>query len=84
MEIIFHTNFRKRFKKLPSRIQKQFYNRLEMFSRDKFQKILNNHPVEQVFPDCQSINITGDYRAIFKDHKHVIIFISIGTHSDLY
>ncbi len=84
MEIIFHKNFKKKFKKLSPKIQQHFYERLELFLQNKFAKSLNNHAVGQVFPDCRSINITGDYRAIFYDQKDVIIFMIIGTHSDLY
>lgn len=84
MEAIFHKNFKKRFKKLPLKIQRQFYERLELFLRNKFDKTLNNHEVGAAFPDCRSINITGDCRAIFYEQKDAVIFIIIGTHSDLY
>ncbi|MFA5318457.1 MAG: type II toxin-antitoxin system mRNA interferase toxin, RelE/StbE family [Patescibacteria group bacterium] len=84
MEVTFHRNFKKKFKKLPLKIQQQFYERLELFLHDKFNKILNNHAVGSVFPNCRSINISGDYRTIFYSQGNAIIFITIGTHSDLY
>lgn len=31
-----------------------------------------------------SIDVTGDYRAIFEEHNDKTIFILIGTHSELY
>lgn len=84
MEVKFHKNFKKKFKKLPVKIQEQFYERLGMFFENKFDKVLNNHSVEKVFPNCNSINVSGDYRAIFEDQGDLVIFITIGTHSELY
>lgn len=84
MEIAFHKQFKKKFKKLPLKIQKQFYERIKLFCVNKHHEILNNHSVEGVFEGCRSINITGDYRAIFKVELDVSIFITIGTHSELY
>ena len=80
----FHKNFKKRFVKIPLKIQEQFYKRLDLFLEDKFDKTLNNHFVGKIFPSCRSINVSGDYRAIFEDQGDKAIFITIGTHSDLY
>lgn len=53
--------------------------------KDSTHPILNNHSVEKVFIDCRSINITGDYRAIFKKEEDgSVVFITMGTHSELY
>lgn len=84
MEIRFHKNFKKKFSKITLKTQEQFYERLDLFLKDKFDKTLNNHPVDKTFPGCRSINVTGDYRAIFKEQDDTAIFITIGTHSDLY
>ena len=85
MQIIFHNIFKKKIKKLPSKIQDQFYERLTLFEENKFNTILNNHSVEKRFSDCRSINITGDYRAIFKEKiEDICVFVNIGTHSELY
>lgn len=84
MEVKFHRNFKKKFKKLPVKIQERFYERLDILFQNKFERVLNNHVVDPVFPHCSSINVSGDYRAIFEDHDGVIIFLTIGTHSELY
>ncbi len=84
MDIIFHKNFKKKLKKLPKNIQQKFYECLDLFLKDKFNKKLNNHSVEETFYNCRSINVARDYRAIFKEEKELIIFMNIGTHSDLY
>lgn len=84
MEVKFHTTFKKKLKKIPLKIQNRFYERLELFMQDKCNRVLNNHSVDQAYPNCRSMNVSGDYRAIFEDRGELIIFINIGTHSDLY
>ena len=84
MEIKFHKNFKKKFDRIPQKIQEQFYERLSLFLQDKFHKTLNNHSVDTAFPNSRSININGDYRAIFQEQENMAIFITIGTHSELY
>lgn len=84
MHVRFHKKFIKRLAKLPAKVEDAFYARLEMFRANKFDSMLNNHSVDKVFPNCRSINVTGDYRAIFEDNDDSIIFTTIGTHSELY
>ena len=84
MRVFYKDKFEKKFGKLNFKIQNQFYGRLDIFIEDKFNFLLNNHSVEKRFPDCRSINITGDYRAIFKDKNDIVTFVNIGTHSELY
>ena len=84
MEIVFHKQFKKKFKKLPVKVRQQFFEHLELFTSDSTHPTLNNHSVDKAFPDCRSINVTGDYRAIFYLEVTVVTFITIGTHSELY
>ena len=84
MEIIFRKQFKKKFKKLPMKVQDRFHERLELFIKNKTHITLNNHFLNKPFADCRSINITGDYRAIFTEENNAIIFITIGTHAELY
>lgn len=84
MRIVYKKSFDKKFKKLSPQVKEHFYNRLRLFVNNKFDRILNNHSVEKVYPGCRSINITGDWRAIFYEENDAVIFITIGTHSELY
>ncbi|MFH1192383.1 MAG: hypothetical protein V1655_02815 [bacterium] len=45
---------------------------------------LNNHPLSGKLNGLRSINVSGDCRAIFEEKLEDIIFIAIGTHSQLY
>ena len=84
MEVKFHAAFKKKLRKTPHKIQERFFERLELFVQDKFNRVLNNHSVDRAYPNCRSINVSGDYRAIFEEQDEIIIFINIGTHSNLY
>jgi addiction module RelE/StbE family toxin len=84
MKVLYKDKFEKKFKKLNLKIQEHFYERLEIFIINRYHPILNNHYVGKKFPGCRSINITGNYRAIFEDLGEIINFVIIGTHSELY
>lgn len=60
MEVSFHKTFKKKYDKLSPKIEDQFKDRLRMFMKDKFDPILNNHSVGRAYPNCRSINITGE------------------------
>lgn len=84
MQIFYRKSFLKDFKKLSLSTKNNFYKRQEIFIKNRFDPVLNNHSVGSAFPKCRSINITGDYRAVFKEEKGGVIFILINTHSELY
>jgi addiction module RelE/StbE family toxin len=70
--------------KAPLKIQKALERRLDLFIKNPYQPTLNNHWLTGKYRGQKSINITGDWRAIFKEKKDVIIFLLFGTHSQLY
>ncbi len=84
MTIIFHKDFAKDFKKLPSKTKKKFQDRLTLFEKDEFQLVLNNHALKGIYQGYRSINVTGDIRAIYKKSSENTIFVKIGSHSKLY
>ncbi len=84
MRVFLHSQFKKRFKKIPPRIQRSFYERLHIFLNDRQDPRLNDHPVDAAYPGCRSINITGDYRMIYEIREEVIIIRLIGMHAELY
>ncbi len=85
MIILFKRNFKKRFQSLSKPIQEKFYTRLELFEKNPFHLSLNNHSLHGEYTNCRSINITGDYRAVYEAiNNETVEFITIGTHSELY
>lgn len=84
MKIIYHKKFAKQHARLSPKIKTQFVERRGLFIKDPMHPLLNNHSVEKTYPGCRSINITGDYRAIFSEFAGGVMFVKIGTHSELY
>lgn len=84
MKIVYEKQFIKAFKKLLPKTKERFYERLDVFTANKYDPILGNHSIDKAYPDCRSIDITGDYRAIFFEEGEVVMFVAIGTHAQLY
>ena len=86
MQIEYSKKFIKEFKKCQINIKTNFKIRLEIFISDQYNSILNNHPLIGELMNYRSININGDWRAIFKEINkgQIIYFVAIGTHSQLY
>ena len=55
-----------------------------MFSLNPYDLRLNNHILSGKWSGYRSINITGDWRAIFRETETGVYFIVLGTHSQLY
>jgi len=85
MTVRFHKKFKKRYEKYQSKLQKQINTRLRIFYANPFDSVLENHKLQGKFNGKNSINITGDMRAIYSVSKNGSIeFLYIGTHSELY
>jgi len=65
MRAYLNKNFEKQYSKLPPKIKAQFKDRRDLLLVDPAHTLLNNHSVERTYPGSRSINVTGDYRAIF-------------------
>ena len=85
MIVIIHRKFKKQYKKLNQNEQQKTKERLAIFQNNKFDMILNNHPLKGDYKNYNSINITGDLRAIYRtDENDSYIFVKLGTYSQLY
>lgn len=66
-----------------------FRRRLEIFLDDSHNPQLNNHKLTSELQGYRSINVTGDWRAIYseaedEEGEKIVIFEVLGTHSELY
>lgn len=85
MKVSFHKNFDKSYKKCPSKVQKQFKKKLKLFLGNPYHPLLENHSLRGQWQDFRSINITGDYRALYYHlTDNIVEFFIIDTHSNLY
>lgn len=80
--------FDKQLRKSPLKIKIVFRKRLGLFLKNSFHPILNNHPLSGKLAGYRSINVTGDWRAIYSTANStrgtIIVFEMIGTHGQLY
>lgn len=88
MKIVYDPAFWEKFKKTNVRICKSVKERLLLFSKNPNNPNLNNHVLKKEFKNYRSIDITNDWRAIYKETKMeeetVAYFIIFGTHKELY
>lgn len=86
MLVKFSQQFDKQYHRAPAKIQKAFGKRLDIFIRDQFHSLLNNHVLKGKYQGFRCINITGDWRAVYQEINHgdTAYFITLGTHSQLY
>lgn len=88
MRVKFSKKFKKQYTKADNKVKKSFEIRLHIFIKHPHSYELNNHKLSGKLADYRSINITGDWRAIYSEHEDLegtfAIFEAIGTHSELY
>lgn len=88
MNIRFTKKFVKQYSKISIKIRRAFDSRLKLFEKNSFYPLLNNHKLTEEYSRYRSINITGDWRAVFLElleHKEkTITFVALGTHNQLY
>lgn len=84
MRINLHRKFEKQYKKLPPHIQQQFLERVALLQEDPNNSLLRVHALSDKMSEFMSMNVTGDYRALYIIKNDEIFFHKIGTHSELY
>lgn len=86
--IDYSDTFHKQLKKSPFEIKVGFRKRLELFLLNQLDSQLRNHILSGKYKGLRSINITGDWRALYKEESEngemIIVFVLLGTHSQLY
>ena len=86
MKIKFSKKFGKQYDKAPKKVRIAFQKRLTIFRKNIYSYLLNNHALVGRFKGYRSINVTGDWRAIYRELNKgkLALFDALGTHSQLY
>lgn len=89
MKIKFSERFVKQYEKANKKIRNTAKKRLEVFRNNPLHLQLRNHSLSGKLAKYRSINITGDWRALYSDYidaegERVVLFEMLGTHSQLY
>lgn len=84
IRIDFTNLFNKQRKEAPLEIKVAFRETLELFLEDHDHITLRNHLLSGQYAGIRSIDVTGDYRALYREEQGRIIFVALGTHDQLY
>jgi addiction module RelE/StbE family toxin len=82
--IEFSPLFNKKLIKAPTEIKLAFRQVLELFREHPHHEALRNHPLKEKYAGIRSIDITDDWRALYRKESERIIFVDLGTHDQLY
>ena len=66
MIVFLQKGFKKNYKKLTEPQKRKFKERRDLFLRDEFDPVLNNHALSGKYVGYRSINVTGDLRVLYK------------------
>lgn len=88
MTVRYTDNFLKQLKKSDVRVRKAFKQRLLLFIKNPEDLELNDHALKRECSGFRSIDVTSDYRAIYKkiiaEKDSYIYFSAFGPHAQLY
>jgi addiction module RelE/StbE family toxin len=76
--------FLKRFAEAPTEIKIAFREAADLFSENPDHPLLHRHALTGKYQDFVSINVTEDWRALYREEPERILFVNIGTHKTLY
>ena len=88
MSIRYAPRFLEKLQKQKVRVRNSFKKAIKEFEENPNSLVLNNHGLEREWLGYRSINITADFRAIYREIKladeTIAYFEVIGTHEELY
>jgi len=85
IKLCFAKSFDKAYARHPQKIKDKFKERKNLFIESPFHPLLENHPLHGKYEGYRSINVTGDYRALFRMIAPDVAYsVYIDTHPKLY
>ncbi len=85
MQIARSIRFKNNYRKLPTPIRMRADRTILLFCNDPFEPLLNNHPLHGVYRNHRSLDVTGDFRIVYREiEPEIALLIDIGTHHELY
>jgi addiction module RelE/StbE family toxin len=76
--------FNKKRKAAPLEIKQVFREVLDLFAENPNHPALRNHTLTGKYAGFRSIDVTDDWRALYRTENERIIFVDLGTHGELY
>jgi addiction module RelE/StbE family toxin len=82
--IEFSPIFKKKLKRVNVETKTAFREALELFLEDTHGEKLRNHTLRGKYAGVHSIDVTEDFRALYREDSERIVFVELGTHNELY
>ena len=82
--IEFSPIFNKKLAKAPTEIKLAVRQALELFRENPHHEALRNYLLTERYAGFRSIDVTDDWRALYREEKERIMFADLGTHEELY
>lgn len=77
--------FDRQYKKISRELQDKMWERLALLVSEPTHALLHDHKLNPPYEEFRSINITGDYRLVYKKLSADTYYLrAIGTHHELY
>ena len=82
MTISYKPSFVREFKKLPTELQEEALDKIELFKNVENHKKLKVHKLQGKLRNFYSFSVTYSHRIVFSyESKEEIVFLAIGDHS---
>jgi addiction module RelE/StbE family toxin len=82
--IEFSPIFHKRIARAPTEIKRAFREAYGLFAENPNHPALRNHSLRGKYAGFSSIDVTEEWRALYRREPERIIFVELGTHPQLY
>jgi len=85
MIVTAHRSCERQIKKLSKSVRAKLWERLTLLNSEEYNPLLNDHKLNPPYDGYRSINITGDYRLVYKKLGADTYYLrAVGTHHELY
>jgi len=88
MEIRYHARFLKHYRQRILRsigLKRRFQERVEVFSSNPDNEILDDHPLKGKQLGMRAFSITGDVRVVYRWLSgNLVQFLDVGSHNQVY
>ena len=86
MKVRYHKDFEKTFLNLSPKMQDKAMKAINTFKKDPHHPQLRNHALHGKQKSKRSIAAGGDLRLVFieKDNYKIVLFLIVGTHTQVY
>jgi mRNA-degrading endonuclease YafQ of YafQ-DinJ toxin-antitoxin module len=82
--IEFSPAFQKLLARAPTEIKQAVQDAIDLFEEYPDNPVLRNHPLKEEYAGFNSIDVTGDWRALYREEAERYYFSGLGTHDELY